>query len=181
LFTLPPAASLPTITPSPLSWSLLGLLWTILLGPIEPALGHGARIDYTIQPQVNLVARYDSGEPMAAANVTIYSPANPAEPWQTLTTDAEGRVQFSPDASQAGEWAVKVRAAGHGSLMTFKIGDSAHSGEFASTQGETQPEAQLILASSASAPELSPMQRIVVAASVIWGFVGTGFYFMRKS
>lgn len=144
----------------------VGVLGGLGLGSIAPAFGHGAVIDYTIQPQVNLVARYDSGEPMTAANVTIYSPANPTEPWQTLTTDDQGRIQFSPDPSQPGEWAVKVREAGHGGLVTLNIGDS---------------DSNLAFASSSPSSDLNPLQQGVVVASVIWGCVGTSLYFARKS
>ncbi|MGA1284095.1 MAG: hypothetical protein ACO34J_08545, partial [Prochlorothrix sp.] len=173
---------LPTPTRS-LFWPLLGLLWGMVLGPIEPAFGHGARIDYTIQPQINLVARYDSGEPMATAEVTIYSPANPTEPWQTLTTDPEGQFNFTPDPSQPGEWAVKVRSAGHGSVITLNLGSSAGNTADSGPSGSAGADSPLVFASSAplSSPRLSFIQQSVLVGSVIWGFVGTGFYFARKS
>ncbi|MEB3273061.1 MAG: carboxypeptidase regulatory-like domain-containing protein [Prochlorothrix sp.] len=155
-----------------------GLILGGMLGPIAgssgPAWGHGAKIDYRIQPHVSLVARYDTGEPLASATVTIYSPANPTEPWQTLTTDDQGQVQFTPDPTLTGEWAVKVREAGHGGLITLNLDGS--------TLNLANANANLMsLPTSAQAAALSPVQQGIIAASVIWGFVGTSLYFTRKS
>ncbi|WP_353258748.1 hypothetical protein [Prochlorothrix hollandica] len=157
--------------------SLWGLLLTLgsTVGSLgltpAPAAAHGASIDYTVESQIHLQARYDSGEPMAQAAVVIYSPQNPTEPWQTLTTDDQGQIQFTPDPSQPGEWAVKVRQAGHGNLITIVVGDG----------GGKEGEPTVALAQTPATGSLSPSQKVIILGSMVWGFVGTGLFFMRKS
>ncbi len=135
---------------------LLGLA-LVTLGGLARA--HGAKISYTIDPTVHLVAAYDSGEPMADAQVTVYAPADPATPWLTGMTDAEGRFSFVPDAAQIGSWDVQVRAAGHGDMVHIPIGEGA---ALSGTTGFTT--AQIVL----------------MAACVVWGCVGTALYFSRR-
>ncbi|MEM9771373.1 MAG: hypothetical protein AAF889_07200 [Cyanobacteria bacterium P01_D01_bin.73] len=88
-----------------------------------PAAAHGAHIQYEVisrpsGPVTRVSARYDSNEPMAAAQVSIYSPEQPNKPWVTGQTDAEGYFEFAPN--QQGAWDIKVRQAGHGALVTME-------------------------------------------------------------
>jgi len=77
------------------------------------ALAHGAKIEYTLSTAVELVATYDTGEPLAGGQVTVYAPDDPATPWLTGVCDDEGRFVFTPDPGKAGSWDVQVRQAGH--------------------------------------------------------------------
>lgn len=119
---------------------------------------HGAKISYTIDLTVSLVAEFDTGEPMANGQVTVYSPADPATPWLTGETDELGRFSFVPDSAQAGTWDVQVRTAGHGDIVHIPLGEGA---ALSGTTGYTTP------------------QIVLMAASVIWGFVGTALFFSR--
>ncbi len=60
------------------------------------------------------VRAYESdGEALAGARYEVYSPADPASPWQAGRTDRNGWLAFVPDA--AGKWRVRVvEDAGHG-------------------------------------------------------------------
>ena len=91
---------------------LLALLLIMLAIPAK-ASAHGAHIQYT-SSTIEITAKYDNGEPMAGAQVTIYAPDDLSNAWQTGTLDDEGHFTFTPDTSKPGNWKVKVRLGGHG-------------------------------------------------------------------
>jgi len=131
-----------------------------------PAWGHGVDLSYRQTQAVEITATFDSGEPMANAQVVVYAPDEPSQPWLTGTTDEQGRFLFSPDRDEAGTWEVTVRQAGHGDVVTIPVDAEA---------GTT-----LATATRASGDgELSPLQQWVLAAAVIWGFIGTALFFAR--
>lgn len=127
------------------------------------ALAHSSSVEFTVQPTVQLRAVYESDRPMDNAQVNIYSPADPANPWQTGTTDDQGYFSFSPD--QPGNWDVKVRQAGHGNLITIPI--------------DTEAEVVTMVA-DAGAAVYSPLQKTMMAIATVWGFIGTALFFTRK-
>lgn len=152
----------------------LGLLLVGLgsLGWETPGLAHGVHIQHRVISGIEIQARYDSGEPMQAAQVSIYAPGNPSDPWLKGTTDAEGRFRFTPDANQPGNWEVKVRQAGHGDIVSIPVAamDGPMAGEPA-----TVPSASLMKQPG----ELSPVKHWVTIAAVVWGFIGTALFFSR--
>ncbi|MGD1851924.1 MAG: hypothetical protein ACFCBU_15510 [Cyanophyceae cyanobacterium] len=95
-----------------------------MVAAIAPvAAAHGARVQYKAintpsGTAVQVLAEYDTSEPMKEAQVTIYHPDEPQNPWLTGKTDAEGYFEFTPD--QAGSWDIKVRHAGHGAFVTME-------------------------------------------------------------
>lgn len=132
----------------------------LALAPL-PVEAHGAKIEYdVIGQEVVITAAYDSGEPMAGAQVTVYAPNAPAVPWLTGTCDDDGRFSFTPDAAISGSWAVQVRQAGHGDIIHIPIGESA--GEAGDSGGFTT------------------LQIVIMSACVIWGFIGTALFFLRR-
>ncbi len=87
------------------------------------ATAHGALVEYKAintpsGTAVQVVAKYDTDEPMREAQVSIYHPDQPQTPWLTGQTDANGYFEFTPD--QGGNWDIKVRHAGHGALVTME-------------------------------------------------------------
>ena len=138
---------------------LLGLL--LIFGTAGTAFAHGSKIAYTIDVTVNLQAMYDTGKPMAGGQVVVYAPDDPSTPWLTGTCDEEGRFSFTPDPSKPGTWDVQVRQSGHGDMVHIVIGR-----EGATTQGSSG---------------FNPMQIALMAACVVWGFVGTALFFSRRS
>ena len=139
----------------------IGLIFALVLFlPLPlPAYAHGAKVEYTIGITVEIVAAYDSGEPMAGAHVTVYAPDDPSTPWLTGVCDDEGRFIFTPDTTKTGTWDVQVRQAGHGDIVHIPIEtDSAGNGSGG----------------------ITPLQIVLMAVCVIWGSIGTTLYFSRR-
>jgi len=155
---MPPSRALPLF----LLFLTSGLLPT-LARDNSPALAHSSSVDFRIKQTVEFRAVYEGDRPMDNAQVTIYSPTDPAAPWQTGTTDEQGRFSFSPD--QPGNWDVKVRQAGHGTLVTIPI--------------DTEGEVVTAVAETGEAT-YSPLQKTMMAIATIWGFIGTALFFTRK-
>jgi nickel transport protein len=139
---------------------------TVLCGLILllfPPLGsaHGVDITAVQVNAIEIVALYDSGQPMAGGQVAIYAPDEPLDPWLTGTCDDEGRFIFVPDYSRPGLWEIQVRLAGHGDLVRLQV-----------------TAAEKALASGPGG--LTILQKIVMALVVGWGAVGTALYFSRR-
>ncbi len=126
-----------------------------------PATAHGAFVDTAEVQAVTVTAYYDTGEPMAGAQVSIFAPDDPAQPWQTGVTDTAGRFLFLPD-DRPGQWAVQVRQAGHGAIGYVERG----------SDGIVQ-----VAMTPAAAGGLGWAQRLLMLACVVWGCVGTALYF----
>ncbi len=135
---------------------LLNGLGLVLLSS-QPGWTHGAIA--TFSHTFSIEANYVSGEPMALAQVAVYSPDNPDQPWTTGQTNQEGEFEFSPDA--AGTWDVVIRQAGHGTTVSVPV-------DMAPTQ---QTTAALVSA--------RPLQRWASAGAALWGLVGTALFFSR--
>ena len=129
-----------------------------------PAAAHGAFVEARNVAAVAVDARYDTGEVMAGAQVSVFAPDNPAEPWLTGVTDADGRFVFAPDSARHGQWAIQVRQAGHGAMGYVTL---------------SADEGATITVTPASAAGLSWAQRLLMAACVIWGCIGTALYARR--
>jgi nickel transport protein len=106
------------------------------------------------------VATYDTGEPLAGGQVTVYAPDDPTAPWLTGACDDEGRFVFTPDPDKPGTWDVQVRQAGHGDIVHIPIGAGV---------------------TSSGGGGFSPAQIVLMAACVVWGFVGTALFFSRRN
>ncbi|MEN9223378.1 MAG: carboxypeptidase-like regulatory domain-containing protein [Thermostichus sp. HHBFW_bins_43] len=150
---------------SPRSWNLyrrlgLGLLGLSLLMPAR-ALAHGVEASFRAIPTFQIEARYDSGEPMGSAQVTVFAPTDPTTPWQEGQTDAAGQFLLQPDPELPGLWQVRIRQAGHGVLLNVPVG----------------ADATTAAGISSSSPPFGPLQRGVMAACVIWGCLGTALFF----
>lgn len=161
---------------------------------VAPVFAHGAKLEYQPINGIEVRARYDSGEPMKAAQINIYAPDNPSEPWMTGTTDDEGRFVFTPDPSRPGTWEVMVRQAGHGDILAIPVtgdsavtGDSQASGEagdmgadptaIAAEEGNSA-QRPAGLANRNEAPT-SGVPLWVSMAAVVAGFIGTALFFAR--
>lgn len=154
------------------------------IGWVTPVLAHGAHIEYQPTESIQIQAKYDSGEPMKAAQVMVYSPENLSEPWTQGTTDDQGRFVFSPDISQPGNWEVTVRQAGHGDIVAIPVGGDDGPVAANDAPGEDSGAAAGPTSESQSEPapqtaELSPVQQGITIGAVIWGFVGTALFFAR--
>jgi len=123
------------------------------------SLAHGARIGYKTGTAVEITAEYDSGDPMSGAQVIVYAPDNPSEPWLSGVCDENGRFVFVPDISKSGIWDVQVRFAGHGDIIHIPVDENIKQ------SGSTG---------------FSGMQIALMTACVAWGFIGTALFFLRR-
>ena len=132
----------------------------------KQVLAHGANIEYQETKAITIQAKYDDGKPMAEAQVVIYAPSDRASPWLKGTTDELGNFTFVPDTNteNIGDWDIKVRQSGHGHITSIPI----EKGKLAVNQMTT------------SAAGYTPFQKLVMAAAVGWGFIGTGLFFSRS-
>lgn len=143
----------------------------------DKVLAHGSVINYQTKESIEIEAKFDNGTPMKNAQVVIYSPSNPTEAWLTSNTDENGKLIFSPDFSQQGNWSVKVRSAGHGTVINIPIESPATEADNSKT-----PE---IITSRSTPPQplnatLTMTQKLMMATTGVWGFVGTALFFSRK-
>jgi len=139
---------------------IIPLILLLILGLPMKVYAHGVRVEYTVNMAIDIVAKYDTGEPMGGAQVVVYAPDDPSSPWLRGVCDDEGRFSFTPDSSKPGNWTIEVRQAGHGDIIHIPIGeDTAVTG---GTSGYTV------------------LQIVLMAVCGIWGFVGMAFYFSRR-
>jgi nickel transport protein len=126
----------------------------------QEALAHGVELEYHERNAIEVVAHYDTGEPMAEAQVAVFAPGSPAEPWLTGFCDESGRFSFVPDPQLPGLWEVQVRQAGHGGLIRIEVGES----------GVDAP----------AVGGYTNAQKVLMIAAVTWGLVGTALFFSRR-
>ena len=146
------------------------LTWLVFAGLIgeKTVLAHGAKIQYRQTEAISIQAIYDDGKPMKEAQVVVYAPSDLATPWLTGVTNEEGYFSFVPDGDVSGNWDVKVRQSGHGDIISIPI-----------TEGKSLADTNKDM-SLTSNSNYSPVQKIVMAAAGIWGFIGTALFFSRK-
>ncbi len=159
---------------------ILTLMLICVGGFPERAIAHGVKIEHQTVRAVEIEAIYDSGTPMANAQIVVYAPENPASPWLKGTTDDKGKFIFIPDLSQSGYWEVKVRQAGHGGIVTI-ASQSLNSDIASKAPSNTEVKEgknQTILSNSFSRDH--SLRKWLAIASVVWGFIGTAFFFYRS-
>jgi nickel transport protein len=98
------------------------LAFLAAVGLPTSALAHSVETDYLVNGStLDFQSIYSTGEPLDGAEVTIYAPNNPDQPWAEITADAEGRFNFTPDVSIPGNWEVVIRQDGHGDIWTVPV------------------------------------------------------------
>lgn len=135
------------------------ILSIFILGVPAVVFAHGVKMAYQIRNTVEITAAFDTGEPFSGGQVTIYAPDNPSTPWLTGKCDEKGRFTFTPDTSKPGTWDVKVRHAGHGGMIHISVDENM---------------------TAAGKIGYTPMQIVLMAACVVWGFVGTTLFLSRR-
>ncbi len=137
------------------------LILALLLLNILPltALAHGVDFKYESNSSYLITGSYDDGSPLSAAQVSIYAPDDPQNPWGTGTSDEQGQYLFTPDLTKPGIWTVQFRQAGHGGNIKLDIGGQKN---------------------SSSSTSYSTTQIVLMIIAVLWGFIGTALYFKRE-
>ena len=132
----------------------------ILIIPAGDLLAHGVMLEYTQHTSLEITAQYDYGEPMSGAQVAVFAPGSPSEPWLTGICDDSGKFSFVPDPQIPGLWEVQVRQAGHGDIIRIEINEG--------------------VAAPSVAKGFTTTQKILIAVAVIWGLVGTALFFTKR-
>ncbi|MFM1841350.1 MAG: hypothetical protein RLZZ490_81 [Cyanobacteriota bacterium] len=169
---------------------VLFFLISTFLGRAFPAAAHGVKVQHQAVTAIAVVAQYDSGKPMAEAQVLVYAPDNPKEPWLTGITDKQGKFLFTPDGDRPGNWEIAVRQAGHGAMVTIPWETMGINGNRQNAQADSinpsnptahQSVSEITLTSTPASATLSPIQRGITLGAIIWGFVGTAFFFSKRN
>lgn len=153
------------------NWQIL-LLLGLSSFRLEPVLAHGTKIEYSSATAITIRATYDDGTPMKQAQAVVYAPDNPSIPWAKGITDDQGEFTFIPNREMSGNWDIKVRQSGHGSIVSIPLQNRL-------IASQEKPEVTKLQLSSTQ-NDLTPLQKIMVAAASIWGFIGTALFFSRK-
>ena len=94
-----------------------------IVGFAPKAFAHMIETDFNVfEQELEFTSTFSSGEPVQDAQVTIYAPSNPEEPWVELTTDENGQFSFIPDESIPGDWEIRIEQdVSHGDLWTVPV------------------------------------------------------------
>ena len=136
------------------------LALSLALLAAHAAGAHGVQVAAELTQAVHIRATYDTGQPMAQAQVALFAPSNPAQVWARGVTDDKGTFTFVPDPAEVGQWSVQVRQAGHGAIVSV-------------TTDGTAPQA-------AQPTPQSMAQKLLMVALVAWGALGTALFFWRR-
>ena len=124
-------------------------------------LAHAVLMEATPIPSFQVQVRYESGEPMANAQVNVYAPSDPQTAWLQTITDENGYFLFTPDPEIPGTWDIQARLAGHGKVLQINVQDDGAIRQM--------PEANT-----------TPLQKWLMVAAVVWGLVGTALFFTGR-
>ena len=175
-------------------WLAFSLAVLFVSSIIGTACAHGVNIEQRVFVEdglfkIEIRATYDIGDPMSEAQVVIFAPNDLGNPWKTGKTDESGSFTFTPDLSIPGTWGVQVRLAGHGQMVHIEItGDEASTLESDAEEMQAgEKTAELRGANAGAGSGSTPvgtgfttMQIVIMAASVVWGCIGTALFFARR-
>lgn len=148
-----------------------------LLVTTGSAFAHGVNVEASIEGRmVVLSSFYSSNHPLADASVSIYSPVDPENTWQTGRTDRTGHFAFVPDAE--GEWVIVVDdGKGHKKRTTVNYTAEISEGE---EMPEEEKTGEVIVAEPVEPPvnRMSNFYKILMGLSLIIGITGL-FYGLK--
>ncbi len=114
-----------------------------LFGGPSDADAHGTA--FNLLQESGLVAvqfHYSDGEPMAYAEVLVFSPQDPKVEHQNGRTDKHGKFAFCPDAE--GAWRMSADdGMGHLCQATVKVGQGAAAGKADKSRQETDVQTHM--------------------------------------
>ena len=143
------------------------------------SLAHNTMIEYQVQEAIAIEAKFDNGTSMSNAQVVIYAPDNPRQPWKQGVTDEQGKFTFIPDYTKEGNWSIKIRSAGHGSVINIPI-NSSNIPQSSISSHHYQTDSSAAIKTNQN-KQLSFTQKLMMAIMGGWGFVGTALFFSRKN
>jgi nickel transport protein len=154
---------------------VLGALVVVAALVPDLVVAHGADVVVTVSRKVEVKltvvveATFHSGRPMAGAQVTVFAPDAPEQPWLVGECDEGGRFEFAPPSDRTGKWDIRVMQRGHGGRVAVEV----------TGEGEAAGPSS-VRAEASSTAHLTPLQKTVMAVSVIWGLLGTALFFSRR-
>ena len=146
------------------------------LGLSPQAFAHGANIVYQQTEAITVRATYDDGKPMSNAQVVIYAPDNPTTPWLKGTTNEQGKFTFVPSSPISGNWDIKIRQSGHGGIISIPWQVTKPTASVGLLHNSSNVNRHSLPGSS----NYTLIQKVIMAATGIWGFVGTALFFARQ-
>lgn len=147
------------------------LIMLSLLISTGSALAHGVNVETTFKGGVVVVrSSFSPTQPLVDAPVTIYSPADRENAWQTGSTDKTGHFAFVPDVE--GEWTFVVDdRKGHMKRTAIAILSDM-------PEGEKITEDEIVESTEPSVSGLSKTHKIIIGLSLIFGITGI-FYGLK--
>lgn len=132
----------------------------ILLFFTSVAFAHGVEYEF-IRNNVTIKAYFSGGKPFYPATFDLYSPDDYEEVYLSGETNNEGVFSIKPNSP--GKWIVMLRdKTGHGTRINIDVNK-----DLSINTGGTNSSSTLY-------------QKIIMAVCVIWGFIGTALFFIRK-
>jgi uncharacterized GH25 family protein len=150
---------------------LFFLTSVLMLVAASRAGAHGVNVEVTMEGKIVAVrSTFSPTQPLADALVTIYSPVDLENAWQTGRTDRGGFFAFMPD--NGGEWIFVVDdQKGHMKRIPIAIAD-----DMSSVQEEIAAEEHVDSGHSHS--HMSKSSKLITGLSLIFGITGI-FYGIR--
>ncbi|MFO7600473.1 MAG: hypothetical protein R6X27_11790 [Candidatus Desulfacyla sp.] len=154
------------------SYWLLPLVAFILLRAPVDADAHGT--DYSLVERATLSAvafYYSDGDPMAYAEVLVFSPQDPKVEHQNGRTDRHGKFAFCPDTP--GTWRIIANdGMGHLCQATVEVSPESLAGKSDTPQGETE---------IAHPVQGSKILRIIAGLSLILNLAFAAYFLLQRS
>jgi nickel transport protein len=112
---------------------VLTLLLGFLLNP-GTASAHVLQANYQVLAADSLEVQgvFSTGEFYEGAPVVIYSPKDPKHPWLTGLADRDGKFDFHPDQSIAGNWSIEIGKGQHWDQLFVPVTDHGINGDLIS-------------------------------------------------
>ena len=121
---------------------------------------HNSSFEVMPPDSITIKTFYDTGEPMDSARVKVFTPENYEKQAYELITDEHGIFSFVPETP--GLWIFQVLdKSGHGQRINLDVSEQ-------------------MLINTGNESNFSLVQRIIMGLAVLWGFIGTALYFLRK-
>lgn len=100
---------------------LFPLALGLVLGLPTKVFAHAVQTNFVMTSDLELQSVFSTGEPFQQAEVKVFAPNNPNEPWLQGTTDEKGNFSFKPDPSIPGNWEVQIGEGGHADYLTVPV------------------------------------------------------------
>ncbi len=145
--------------------ALMVFLFFIIMASSGRLYAHGLFHEIRQDGAVTVRLKYHDGGPARNVAVKVFAPGNDKAEYQSGKTDRNGTFSFLADA--AGEWKIRVNyGVGNGITIKAPIGD---------TMLRARPDE-----GHGHGRAIPWWQQLLMAASIVWGFMGFFFFFQNR-